>query len=282
MIRSLAAALALAAAVGLALPVGGQERQIVSFSGQLLDLRNGYVFFSTGDAFPIVELPRLVDYATGRPTTALQPKPRMWARAILDPALKKVIELDLSRKPIKVETAYTDARPFAVAASMPTTNPELNPEGKTALTGKDVPVAFDVVVPPTTPLNADVYISTDASGWDARAIKADRVDGQHYRVTRRFASGTKFAFRITRGSWQTEEVGQNGLEQPVHQFTVREVDTQVSHVTVYAWLDQRPNAPQALPGAIPTPFNPNPFPGGIFPPSRATPPGGGTRPVTPP
>ena len=41
-----------------------------------------------------------------------------------------------------------------------------------------VAVAFVVTVPPTTPLNDDVYISTDASGWNPQAIKLDRIDGQ--------------------------------------------------------------------------------------------------------
>jgi hypothetical protein len=52
---------------------------------------------------------------------------------------------------------------------------------------------------------------------------------------------------------------------------------------VYSWSDDRANVPQqAAPGAIPTPFNPNPFPpGGIFPPSRATPPGGFPTPRPP-
>ena len=54
-------------------------------------------------------------------------------------------------------------------------------------------------------------------------------------------------------------------------------------MTVYCWSDDRGNVPQqAAPGAIPTPFNPNPFPpGGIFPPSRATPPGGFPTPRPP-
>ncbi len=123
-----------------------------------------------------------------------------------------------------------------------------------------MPVSFVVTVPPTTRLDTEVYISTDASGWNPQAIKLDRIDGARYRAVRRFASGTKFAFRVTRGSWNSVERDQSGLEPPAHQFFVREIDAQSSQVTVYSWSDDRPNAPQAAPGAIPTPFNPNPFP----------------------
>jgi hypothetical protein len=54
---------------------------------------------------------------------------------------------------------------------------------------------------------------------------------------------------------------------------VKEVDAQSSPSVVYGWSDNRSNGQQAAqPGAIPTPFNPNPF-SGVFPASHATPPG---------
>jgi hypothetical protein len=111
----------------------------------------------------------------------------------------------------------------------------------------------------------------------------DRIDGQRYRAIRRFASGTRFFYRVTRGSWNSAERDQAGLEPPAHMYFTKEVDAQSATTTVYSWSDDRGNVPQqAAPGAIPTPFNPNPFPpGGIFPPSRATPPGGFPTPRPP-
>ena len=51
------------------------------------------------------------------------------------------------------------------------------------------------------------------------------------------------------------------LEPPPHAYFTKEVDAQSATVTVYSWSDDRANSPgQAAPGAIPTPFNPNPFP----------------------
>jgi hypothetical protein len=231
---------------------------LLQFTGQLLDDRNGYIFFTTGDAFKLGDAPRIVDYTTGQPTT-LQPAPKLFAQATLDPATHQVVQLALTQKRLPTSTSYESMKQYAVVKSTPLPAPEIVGQ---RLTGKEVPVVFLVEVPPNTPLTADVYISTDASGWNPQAIKLDRVDGMHYRTTRRFASGTKFAYRVTRGTWQTEEIGENGLEPTPHEFFVREVDAQVARATVYSWADLRPNQTAPQPGAIPTPFNPNPFPGG--------------------
>jgi hypothetical protein len=268
-IAALAAALAFAV---LALPSLAQG-ELVRFTGQLLDVRNGYVFFTSGDTFALAPAVRYADYDTGKPT-ALQPRPKVFARAIIDPATKQVVELDLTTKRLAPDAAYAvTANPLSATKPTVERAPEIVGVRRT---GREVAVAFVVTVPPTTPLNATVYISTDASGWNPQAIKMDRIDGERYRAVRRFASGTKFAFRVTRGSWNSVELGDDGLQAPAHQYETTEVDAQVARVTVFAWSDNRGNVPQpAQPGAIPTPFNPNPFPpGGIAPAPRVTPPGG--------
>ncbi len=291
--RLVAVLLAIVALAAGTLPSRAQDKNVVRFTGQILDVRNGYVFFTSGDAFKLVPVPRIVDYQTGQPTT-LQPAPKLFARAIIDPQTHEVTELDLTKQRLAQDASFEEVRTaYAVVKSTPQAAPEIN--GGQRITGREVPVVFLVQVPPNTPLNANVYISTDASQWNPQAILLDRVDALHYRTVRRLASGTKFAFRVTRGSWQQAEVGENGLEPPPHDFFVREIDAQVARVTVYAWSDQRPNQSQPGPGAIPTPFNGNPFPpGGIFPPAGGipgvgpTPPGGyqtprpGTNPNLPP
>jgi hypothetical protein len=271
-VRRLAALLAAAVLVALAVPSLAQS-QLLRFTGQLLDVRNGYVYFTSGDTFKLAPAAKLADYDTGQ-TTSLKPRPKLFARAILDPATKQVVELDLTAKRLAFDAQY-GVVPNALSATLPTTVKAPEIVG-VPLTGREVAVAFVVTVPPTTPLNANVYISTDASGWNPQAIKMDRIDGQRYRATRRFASGTKFAFRVTRGSWNSVEHGNDGLQAPAHEYVTKEVDAQEARVTVFAWSDDRANVPQgAQPGAIPTPFNPNPFPaGGIAPRSQATPPGG--------
>jgi hypothetical protein len=285
MMRRIPLVLAAVAALTLALPsLARPQGALISFTGQLLDVRNGYVYFTTGDAFKLAASFKIADYDTGASTT-LQPRPKLFARAVLDPATKEVVELDLTPRRLKAETAYAPAVQQAIATK-PVSDRAPEIVG-VPVTGKEVAVEFIVTVPPTTPIGADVYISTDAGGWNPMEIKLDRIDGSRYRAMRRLASGTKLALRVTRGSWTSVEVGEDGLEPKYpHTFFVREVDAQSYPITVYAWSDNRSGGPQAAqPGAVPTPFNPNPFGGNpLYPPSRATPPGGfpTPRPGAPP
>ena len=264
----------------LAVPTFAQGQQLVRFTGQLLDVRNGYVYFTSGDTFKLAAAPKIADYDTGQPTP-LQPRVKMFARAVIDPATKEVVELDITTKRLTPDASYAVApNPLSATNLTPEKAPEIV---GVPVTGKEVAVAFVVTVPPTTPINANVYISTDASAWNPQAIKMDRIDGLRYRAVRRFASGTKFAFRVTRGSWNAVELGDDGLQARPHQYFTKEVDAQEARVTVFAWSDNRGNVPQAAqPGAVPTPFNPNPFPGGgLFPAPRSTPPGGFATPRPP-
>jgi hypothetical protein len=279
MMRRAAVLLAAVAVVALAMPSLAQG-DLVRFTGQLLDVRNGYVYFTTGDAFKAADAMRVADFDTGKPTT-LQPRAKLYARAVLDPATKQVVELDLTTRRLPSDAQYAHVAP-TFTQTKPAT--ERAPEiVGVPLTGREVAVSFTVTVPPTTPLNAEVYISTDAGGWNPREIKLDRIDGQRYRAVRRYASGTKFALRVTRGSWNSVGRDKYGLEAAPILFSVPEIDASGPSFTVYGWSDDRGSAPQqAAPGAIPTPYNPNPFPpGGLFPPSRATPPGGFPTPRPP-
>ena len=231
---------------------------LVTYTGQLLDYRNNYVYFTTGDAFPAIELPRIVDALTGQPTT-VPPQAKMFARATFDPATKKIIELAITKKRLETSQTLGPATSFVVVGSASVPAPEIVGQN---LTGRQVAVVFEVTVPPTTSFTDSVYISTDSSDWNATAIKLDRVDAYKYRALRYFASGTKFAYRVTRGSWNSVERGESNLDDPPHQFFVREVDSLAARVTVYHWSDENPTSQGAGPNSIPTPYNPSPFGGG--------------------
>ena len=121
-----------------------------------------------------------------------------------------------------------------------------------------------------------VYISTDASGWNPQAIKMDRIDGQRYRAVRRFASGTKFAFRVTRGSWNSVELGQrraaSTAARVLHQGG-RRAGSARDGVRVVRRPRQRAAGRAA--GRHPDAVQPQPVPAGRnLPAARATPPGG--------
>jgi hypothetical protein len=239
-------------------------------SGQLLAYQSGFVFFTTGDGFRVAPDVVIRDAKTGA-GTSVTPAPRVWARATFD-ASGTVTELDLSRAPLPPEGNFADVARFAVAISSPVPNPDLLQAVATPapglpvaanrqFSGRPVLVTFIVQVPPITPFTASVYITTDQSGWNAQAIPMDRVDALHYEITRRYRSGTIFRYLYDRGSFQSKEVAQNGLDRTPRDFIVPDADVRVLRDTVYAWQDQiSGGVNQGQPQIMPTPYNPAPFP----------------------
>jgi hypothetical protein len=229
--------------------------QLIKFSGQILDDREGFVFFTTGDGFRLDPNVKIVDAVTGGPTK-LEAVTSTYAVATFDSGSGRVVQLGLSDKKLPTESAYDDIKRFAIALSTPYANPELT--HKEGFTGQGVPVTFTVEVPSRTPFTDQIYLATDASGWSATAIRMDRVDALHYKVTRTFPSGTRLLYRYTRGSWRSAENDQDGLQRKPRILLVKNSDVQAEKDVVYSWGDEDQFAPN-LGGAVPTPFNPNPF-----------------------
>jgi hypothetical protein len=267
---------------------------LVRFAGQLLDVERGFAFFTTGDGFKLDPNVRIVDATTKQPL-AKPPGPRMFASASFDKATGKIVELDVSKTAIASSQeyagreAYAEVQHFAVSQSQITPSTDVNPNAYKGppITGRSVAVTFVVQIPPSTPLSDSVYITTDVSNWDPRAILMTRIDALHYRATTNFASGTVFHYKYTRGSFRTIEVGQNGLNDPPHTFQVNEADALRRDDVVYHWADETVgNGTQNIgPGSIPTPFNPSavlnrPTPPSAFvpAPAKTLPPGFGGAP----
>jgi len=254
-----------AAAVLLLVVLVGAAGPIVT-SGQLLAYQDGFVFFTTGDGFKVAPDVVILNAQTHKPTTE-QPRPRLYARAVFNPA-GVVTEIDLSQVELPAEPGAQQAEHFAVALSTPAPNPDLNPPQATkanngvikTYSGKPVLVTFTVQVPPNTPLGSQVYISTDTSGWNPQAIAMQRVDILHFRVTERILSGTIFRYLYTRGSLQSEERGENGLQRQPREIVFSDADARAVQDQVYQWADTATNGQSAQPNALPTPFNPAPFP----------------------
>lgn len=251
-------------------------------TGQLLAYQDGYVFFTTGDGFHVAPNVVIHDAKTNGPTTIV-PAPRVYARATFDSS-GTVTELDLSRAPLPPQGDFADVSRFAIAMSSPVPNPDLIPTtpapgqavapDQTHFSGRPVLVTFTAEVPPNTPFTATVYITTDASGWNAQAIPMDRVDALHYSITRRLNSGTIFRYLFDRGSFQSVEIGENGLQLVPRQIVVTDADVRVINNKVYAWLDSTGGGYNQAPTGIPTPYNPAPFPNlppGVGPPGAPAP-----------
>jgi hypothetical protein len=255
---------------GTSTPQPPPPANLITYTGQLLDVRNNYVYFTTGNAFAAADPLRIVNYQTGE-ITSVQPRAKMFAKASFDPGTHKVVELAITTKRIPVTPPTSVLIGYAVQKSATTAASEL--AGQQRLTGRPVAVVFEVTAPPTTNVTDTLYISTDAGGWNPMEIKLDRVDAYRYRAERTYASGTKFSYRVTRGSWNSVERGEDGLDSAPHQFFVAEVDSLAARVTVFHWSDENPAHPQAGPESIPTPFSNNPFgggPGGISVPQLPT------------
>ncbi len=238
----------------------------VTITGQLLAYQDGFVFFTTGDGFRVAPNVTILDEQTKQPATHT-PRPRDYARALFNEA-GQVVEIDLSSKPYPVGPLPDAAQAFAVTASSPYPNPELAGPVRTTsngvpetFSGKLVLVKFQVQVPPTTPLTAQIYIATDVSGWNPQAIQMDRVDALHFVAVRRMASGTVLYYLYTRGSLQTQERGANGLSVRPRELTVNDSDTNSTNSVVAGWADgNNTNVILEQPSVFPTPYNPNPFP----------------------
>jgi hypothetical protein len=237
----------------------------LAVTGQILAYQGGYLFFTTGDGFRVERSATFKDAKTGG-ATQLRPAPQLWAHAKFD-ASGEISEIDLSRTALSPIGDFAAVRQFAVAISSPVPNPDLEHPVTTAggltqtYSGKPVVVVFEVQVPPTTPLDALVYMTTDVSGWNPQAVPMHRVDALHFEVVERLRSGTVLHFLYTRGSFASEERTEAGLEEKPRTATVADVDGQVYSSIVYRWADQSGSG-QALqqPNVFPTPYNPAPFP----------------------
>lgn len=226
---------------------------LVTWSGQILDDRSGFVFFTTGDGFRVAPGAKVT--AIGGGPTTLVPRTRVYAKATFDTGTGAVTQLALSAAKLPEDANYANVKAFAVALSTPYPNPDLALKG--GFSGRAVFVTFLVEVPSRTPFSDPIFIATDASGWSPTAVRMDRVDANHYRVSDNFASGTKLLYRYTRGSWNASERDQHG-QQVTHEITIGNGDTRTIRDDVTEWGDQDQFAPD-LGNSIPTPFNPVPF-----------------------
>lgn len=239
-----------------------------TFAGQILDVRQGFLFFTTGDGFRLAPGVTTVDAFTGG-TTTLVPATRTYARATFD-GTGNVVQLGLSRRKLPDDASFDDAKvvalrhEYAIALSPEKANPDLaapggaDNGGSGGFTGGNVRIVFVVEVPPKTPFGDQVYIATDKSGWSPTAIRMDRVDALHYRVVIDQPSGAKLFYKYTRGSWRSSERGDNGIEGKPRALVVQNLDVQTKRDTVASWGDEDQFAPD-LGGGVPTPFNPVPF-----------------------
>lgn len=247
------AALLISAVLLLGAANAGQPTVVTA---QILDYEKGYVFFTTGDGFHVAPGAAIVN----GPAVA-----RRYARVTFD-ASGVVTRIEVSKAKLPAEGDLASVHRYAVALSPAQPNPDLAPAvsglDRCARTraGRLVALSITVQVPPTTGLTDNVYMTSDQSGWNYQAYKLDRIDALHYRALLKMYSGTQMHVLFDRGGAQSVQVQENGIDQTPYLLCIGDEDAQAFTRTVYRWADEKSSGVQAVPQAMPTPYNPAPFP----------------------
>lgn len=209
------------------------------FAGQVLDVERGYIVFASGDALRLAADAQFVDARSGV-AHAASVEPGQFADVTLDQTGLVTI-VRVSDEPISsAKPIAMIPRQYVAQASPPYPNPDLIPSPKMFPVSKLSPeesVTITVEIPPQTPFSDAVYIATDSSGWNPQAVKMQRIDGRHFRVSMDVAPGTQFRYLFTRGSWPTVESDDAGLRRKPRVLVAQGAVSLVVDATVQRWVD---------------------------------------------
>jgi len=102
-------------------------------------------------------------------------------------------------------------------------------------------IAVRVVTPPSTPKDDTIFIAGNAptlGNWNPGAVSLQRENDSVWARSFDAPQGTVFEFKITRGSWNTEALYQDGAIPPNFTFSVQQ-DTTIL-VRPVTWRDVSP------------------------------------------
>jgi hypothetical protein len=109
---------------------------------------------------------------------------------------------------------------------------------------KDLPNSLDrdvtiiiTDVPPQTPAEDNLYLAGNFNGWDPNRtkFKFEKTPGNRY-ILNIPREKYEMEFKVTRGSWKTQEVDQNGVEIPNRRYQYKDYDT--LYIYVVNWKDK--------------------------------------------
>jgi serine phosphatase RsbU (regulator of sigma subunit) len=95
------------------------------------------------------------------------------------------------------------------------------------------------VMPESLPAGSRVHLAgnlPELGGWQAAGVSMNPAADGSWSVTLMVPAGTRLEFKFTRGTWRTEAVGADGLEQPNHVLMVRGDTTAVYRIV--QWRDR--------------------------------------------
>lgn len=124
---------------------------------------------------------------------------------------------------------------------------------KPAATPRTSTIRFEVTVPPTTPRDAEVFLTGDCKplgNWDEAGRRLHLDGPHHYSLTLELPADTTIHYKLTRGSWATVESDAFGRDVPNRAASVRGHET--IHLRVAGWRDHhlQPPGKQPLAGAV--------------------------------
>jgi hypothetical protein len=209
-----------------------------TYTGQVIDVERGYVVFANGDALRLAADARVIDVHTEQVVASVQPGE--YGAATLD-ASGSVALLEISETPFVSGVSIDDIpRADVVQLSPPRANPDLAsnipPLTPSKLT-KSETITITAFVPSTTPFTADLYITTDTSGWNPQAVKMARIDGRRFRVAMDVLPGTQFRYLFTRGSWSSVESDRAGLRRSPRSLYAQGAVAMDVDATIQRWID---------------------------------------------
>jgi serine phosphatase RsbU (regulator of sigma subunit) len=95
------------------------------------------------------------------------------------------------------------------------------------------------VMPESLPAGSQMHLAgnlPELGGWQADGVHLKPADDGSWSATFKVPAGTRLEFKFTRGTWRTEAVGADGLEQPNHVLVVRR-DTTAAY-RIVQWRDR--------------------------------------------
>ncbi len=103
---------------------------------------------------------------------------------------------------------------------------------------EQIAVTVTVTVPTNTPARDIVYIASDAANWIPNGVRMSPLPGSRWTATLTLGKGSTLKYKYTRGSWETAETNQAGVEIPNRSLSITKTgDGQQIQDVVVRWSD---------------------------------------------
>jgi hypothetical protein len=192
--------------------------------GQLLTMTDEYLVFTTGDAVRLDADTRIAPHLRLGETI----------RVRLDPTARRARSVEPAQENLTAKDIAVGLLPPEYIAISPGSARSAH-DASTTQRARIVTVTFVVHTPDDTPVNDDVYLSTDRSNFSPAELKMNRIDAHRWSVTLPLVTGTQLHYQYTRGNYATVERDASGGSLPPHAADAREGLR--TNDTVARWAD---------------------------------------------